>query len=196
MSSKAKPTREAVLESAIAAFARKGYAGTSVHDILRVSGLSKPTLYYYFGSKEGLFRAILESAYDGLHSAMQSSVKEADDCMARLTGITSAIFQFTTAHEHLMRLVFATIFAAPEEIPQNSVNPARRRRVFNFVKRVVTDGRNEGVLTVRYTSDELTHAFFGTVSHQIRTWLFRTEGSLTRTRARRIVNLFLDGAAK
>ncbi len=196
MSSPAKPTREAVLESAIAAFARKGYAGTSVHDILRVSGLSKPTLYYYFGSKEGLFRAILESAYDGLHDAMQSTVKEADSCMTRLTGIATAIFQFTTSHQHLMRLVFATIFAAPEEIPQSSVNPARRRRVFNFVRQVVKDGRKEGALTGRYTADELTHAFLGTVSHQIRTWLFRTEGSLTRTRARRIVSLFLEGAAQ
>ena len=64
------------------------------------------------------------------------------------------------------------------------------------MKRVVSKGRKEGVLTGLYTADELTHAFFGTVSHQIRTWLFRAEGSLSRTRARRIVSLFLDGATK
>jgi AcrR family transcriptional regulator len=65
------PAREVVLESAIAAFARKGYAGTSVQDILQATHLSKPTLYYYFESKAGLFRAILDFAYDECFRLMQ-----------------------------------------------------------------------------------------------------------------------------
>src|SRR4051794_16703664 len=64
MQSKTLDAREAVLASAVNAFARRGYAGTSVQDILRATGLSKPTIYYYFKSKAGLFRAILAFAYD------------------------------------------------------------------------------------------------------------------------------------
>ena len=55
-------TRERLLETAIAIFAEKGYAGTSVREIVEQAGVSKPVLYYYFQSKEGLFLAILEMA--------------------------------------------------------------------------------------------------------------------------------------
>jgi AcrR family transcriptional regulator len=55
-------SRERLLETAIGMFAEKGYAGTSVREIVERAGVSKPVLYYYFQSKEGLFLAILGMA--------------------------------------------------------------------------------------------------------------------------------------
>ena len=110
-----KPTREAVLDSAIAAFGRKGYAGTSVSDIVQATGLSKPTLYYYFGSKEGLFCAILESAYDGSARRMEENMHGADGCYDKLVEAATGLFEFASAHQDLMRLVFSSMFAAPGE---------------------------------------------------------------------------------
>src|ERR1041385_883200 len=105
--------RQAVLESAIKAFSQRGYAGTSVHDILKATGLSKPTLYYYFESKEGLFRAILAFAYDESFRRMQVATSGEGTCAERLVKMAAAVFAFATEHRDLMRLVFATIFAAP-----------------------------------------------------------------------------------
>jgi AcrR family transcriptional regulator len=48
-------SRERLLETAIGMFAAKGYAGTSVREIVERAAVSKPVLYYYFKSKEGLF---------------------------------------------------------------------------------------------------------------------------------------------
>ncbi len=56
--------RQRLLETATELFAEKGYAGTSVREIVDRAGVSKPVLYYYFKSKEGLFYAILEWAAD------------------------------------------------------------------------------------------------------------------------------------
>ena len=56
--------RQRLLEMATKLFAEKGYAGTSVREIVDRAGVSKPVLYYYFKSKEGLFYAILEWAAD------------------------------------------------------------------------------------------------------------------------------------
>ena len=47
-------TRERLLETASHLFAEKGYASTSVREIVARAGVSKPVLYYYFQSKEGL----------------------------------------------------------------------------------------------------------------------------------------------
>ena len=53
-------TRERLLETASHLFASKGYASTSVREIVARAGVSKPVLYYHFQSKEGLYYAILE----------------------------------------------------------------------------------------------------------------------------------------
>jgi AcrR family transcriptional regulator len=54
----ANNTRGRILETATDLFAEKGYAGTYVREIVEKAGVSKPALYYYFKSKEGLFYAI------------------------------------------------------------------------------------------------------------------------------------------
>lgn len=194
MSEKPIPARETVLESAIAAFARKGYAGTSVQDILRATGLSKPTLYYYFESKAGLFRAILDFAYDESFRLMRESVAAASACDQRLVAVATAIFQFAESRQNLTRLVFATVFAAPEEIPKGCIDLTKRRRNFEFVLAIVRAGQKEGALTSDYAAEEVTNGIFGAISHQVRTHLLMPKGKLDQLRAERVVDLFLEGA--
>ena len=51
---------EKALDSAMQVFWRKGYEGTSMVDLTAAIGINSPSLYAAFGSKEGLFRAVLE----------------------------------------------------------------------------------------------------------------------------------------
>lgn len=190
------PAREVVLESAIAAFARKGYAGTSVQDILQATHLSKPTLYYYFESKAGLFRAILDFAYDECFRLMQEAVAGITSCEQRLAAVATAFFQFAERHQNLTRLVFATVFAAPEEIPKGCIDLTKRRRNFEFVLAVVRSGQKEGLIDPGYDVEEVTHGIFGAISHQVRTHLLMPKGRLDQHRAERVVALFLNGARR
>jgi AcrR family transcriptional regulator len=196
MSDKPLPARDAVLGSAIAAFARKGYAGTSVQDVLRATGLSKPTLYYYFESKAGLFRAILDFAYDECLRLMQESVARAEQCERKLVAVATAIFEFAERHQNLTRLVFATVFAAPEEIPKGCIDLTKRRRNFEFVLAITRAGQKERVIDSAYDAEEVTHGIFGAISHQVRTHLLMPKGRLDRQRAERVVALFLNGARR
>src|SRR5512144_2504974 len=52
--------RERLLRAAADVFDRKGYAAASVREIVERAHLTKPVLYYHFGSKEGILVAILE----------------------------------------------------------------------------------------------------------------------------------------
>jgi AcrR family transcriptional regulator len=56
--------RSAMIEAAYALFMEKGYASVSVEDIIRVSKGSKSSLYKFFGSKEGILKAVVESLAD------------------------------------------------------------------------------------------------------------------------------------
>jgi TetR/AcrR family transcriptional regulator len=57
-------TRAVVLSAARKEFAKLGLAGARVDEIVRAAGVSKQVIYYYFGSKDGLFRAALLSSYE------------------------------------------------------------------------------------------------------------------------------------
>lgn len=186
--------RQAILNSAISVFARKGYSGASVQDILEATGLSKPTLYYYFRSKAGLFRAIVDFAFDESFRLMSHAVGEQRDCRRRLIAVAAAFFRFAEKNQDLMRLVLSTVFAAREEIPPDAINWQKRRRNFDFLTQVVREGQKAGELDADYDAIELTHSVFGAISHRIRNHLLEPEGSLDERYAQRVVALFLDGA--
>ena len=52
------PTRETILDAAEETFAKSGYAGTSLREIASRAGVNQALVHHYFGSKDGLFKAI------------------------------------------------------------------------------------------------------------------------------------------
>lgn len=64
-----KKTR--LLSAAIKVFARAGYSGASMNDIAAEAGLTKPTLYYHFPSKEALFAAMMKAPRDRMALALE-----------------------------------------------------------------------------------------------------------------------------
>ncbi len=177
-------------------FSKKGYAGTGVQEILDEVGLSKPTLYYHFESKAGLFRAIVNHAYDETYRLMRSAVDAAEEMEEKLVAAADALFQFTLANQDLTRLMFATVFAGAEEIPPEVLNQSKRRRNLEVVEEVLRKGQQRGQISPAYELRDLTHAVFGAVSHRIRTFLLTGEGALTRATAEKVVRLFLNGAER
>lgn len=57
-------TREAILESARALFAERGYDGATVRDLAAVAEVDPKLVLHYFGSKEGVFRAAVSFPFD------------------------------------------------------------------------------------------------------------------------------------
>jgi AcrR family transcriptional regulator len=51
-----------IVEAALEVFAEKGFAVAKLEDIARRAGISKPTLYLYFDTKEEIFRAVARAA--------------------------------------------------------------------------------------------------------------------------------------
>ena len=55
--------KEKILESALDLFYSKGYDAVGVQEIVERSGITKPTLYHYFGSKYGLLEHLVRNYY-------------------------------------------------------------------------------------------------------------------------------------
>jgi pimeloyl-ACP methyl ester carboxylesterase/AcrR family transcriptional regulator len=68
--------RQRILDAALKVFAQEGYAGTSMEAIAAAAGVSKPTLYTYFGAKELLFEAIMASGRDTMLEPFEHATQD------------------------------------------------------------------------------------------------------------------------
>lgn len=69
MTSIRERNKELILRAASEEFADKGFAASKTSDIAAKAGLPKPNVYYYFKSKENLYREVLESIIEPLLAA-------------------------------------------------------------------------------------------------------------------------------
>ncbi len=76
-------TRRRILETAIEIFARDGYEGASTRVLAQRAGINLPAIQYYFGSKEGLYRAAIEHIVAEMRSCMGAAAADARAALAR-----------------------------------------------------------------------------------------------------------------
>ena len=69
--------RVAILDSALAVFAERGYHASSIDDIAREAGVSKALIYEHFASKQDLYAELLEQHAGDLFSALAEAISEA-----------------------------------------------------------------------------------------------------------------------
>lgn len=104
----AERTKEMILKVATALFAAQGYDATSVQQIAAAAGVAKATPSYFFSSKEGLWRAVLEVQN-------RAAIEVAPRALERLTvGVTAearvhalvdVYFEFLAQHPDFFRLI-------------------------------------------------------------------------------------------
>jgi AcrR family transcriptional regulator len=98
-------TQANILQVAEAEFGEKGLAGARIDEIAAATKTSKRMIYYYFGSKEGLYLAVLEESYRrvrDIEAELHLQDLEPEQALRRLVAFT---FDHHLAHENYIRLV-------------------------------------------------------------------------------------------
>jgi len=187
-------TRRQILDAALRSFADRGYAGTSIQQIVSLAHVSKPALYYYFGDKAGLFEALVDEAHDQRYQLLQEASARGRTVAEKLDEIVSAVFKFSLQNKELMRLAFATAFAAPGETPSKLKCREKGRRNFEFLRSLIELGQRSGELDRAFNADELAMGIYGQLNIYVMIRLLAPECPLDRPTAKRVVRLFLAGA--
>lgn len=94
-----------ILEVAMTEFAEKGLAGARIDEIAAATHTSKRMIYYYFGSKEGLYLAVLEQAYARMRSIESKLDLENLDPETALRRLVEFTFDHHAGNEDYIRLV-------------------------------------------------------------------------------------------
>lgn len=187
--------REQILRAALKHFANAGYAASSVQQIVDDAGLSKPAMYYHFKDKAGLFQALVYEAHDERYRLLCEAANREDNIRDQLEGILSALVDYFRRNRELMRISFATMFAAPGEVPDNLCYSKRCERNFEFVHSLIKQAQKRGELERRFDSRELAFGFYGLTNFYLVSHLAMPNCPPHKKMPRRIVDLFLAGAA-
>jgi outer membrane protein len=174
-----------------------------VQDITDEAQVTKPTLYYYFGNKEGLFQALVDHAMDERLRLMQEAAPPEKPTVDQLADIIAALTDFARRQPDLLRLTFAVVFAAEGEYPSGFKKHAKIHDSIQFVAGIITSGLARGVLNPAFTVHELTQAYFHIIQHSIALAVLEPKvrglkppaGGKFDMKPRRTLELFLRGAA-
>lgn len=188
-------TRQLLLAAALKRFADSGYAAASVQQIVDDAKVSKPALYYHFADKAGLFQALVHTAHDERFRVIQAAVDRGGDFRQQAENILVGLFDCFRRNRALMRIAFATMFAAPGEVPEDPSSVEKCERNFEVIHNVIKRAQKNGELDKRYESRELAFGFYGIANVYLLAHLVAFDSQLDQLTAKKIVELFLAGAA-
>lgn len=156
----ARPERQAaILRGAATAFARSGFAATSMEDVATACGVSKLLLYRHFESKEELYRTILERVFHRMGEELEAGLRQPD---VRGVGVRTIL---TVAREDPQGFVLLWRHAARE--PQFAEYAHEQRELAVAAVRDLMALRS-GDETIDHWSAE---AIFGWLIEGVLTWL-------------------------
>jgi len=148
-----------ILDEGWRLFQQKGYRGVSVDELCQRCGLSKPTLYYYFGDKENLFVQVLRRKLHGFREVIEQpgtlAERLARVIMAILESFASDYTSLLRDREHLKR---------PENL--DGVRSAFRGELFAPLAALMQEGMAAGELQADDPAT-LTLFFLGAINNFI-----------------------------
>lgn len=109
--------RGKLLAAATKLFHRRGYASTSVREIVAAAGVTKPVLYHYFGSKEELYLEIARHLLNHFEEQLAEFRRYEESASERIFRLCDAMFSLFLDHIDGVRLLYSMYYGPPQGAP-------------------------------------------------------------------------------
>lgn len=136
-------SRVRLLEAAVRLFAEKGYVNTSVREIVELAGVTKPVLYYYFKSKEGMFRVILDYAAKQEEEILSEVLETPGPVLERLIRLYRLAYRALNKDRNLFKFIHNLIFSPYLETDHLDLGQYHRRMI-DVIKSIYLEGLAKG----------------------------------------------------
>ena len=130
----AQATRDAILRAATKVFARHGFAGGRVEQISKAAKSYDRMIYYYFGSKEGLFIAVIEDAYRRFNEAEQALALDTTQPQAALDTMIRFVWGYYQKNPE-----FITLLNSENLMRGKHIGKSARAKDFSSPALAITD---------------------------------------------------------
>ena len=125
-------------------FAARGFDGTAIRDIARKAGVNGAMIHYYFGNKEGLYRAMLEGAAKRVQSLLIETAGGSGSTSERLARFVDAYTAYMLGQPNLARILYREVLTGARHIKQIAQQYAATN--YTMLKTTISDGVKHGEL--------------------------------------------------
>ena len=137
--------RTRLLTAAVRVFDRKGYVGASVREVAELAGVTKPALYYHFGSKEGVLRAILDEAKAQVSAVAERALAREGSARERIIAFCQEVYGLFGQNVPVARVALAVFLGPPDLVPSYDFT-VFEGEFRSLLERIVEDGQAAGEL--------------------------------------------------
>ena len=162
---------QSILDVAGQVFARGGYFSSSMDEIAELAGVSKPMLYAYFGSKEGLYVAYVDRTGQELLDRLEQAGSHVRDPLARLKARIEEFLAFVEEYRDGWTVLFRELTSTQPFAEKVAV---LRAQIADAVRRMIQSSAPDPCLDDR-ASDAVAHAIVGAGESLANWWLEHPE---------------------
>jgi len=135
------PTRERLVRTALRLFAERGYGGVSNREIVAACGCTKGAIYWYFESKEDLFRAVLSETLADFQMRLADGIGSSATWQEKLGRLFALFVEVLEAGEDPHRdLLLLMLQRTPRGPGQADLGPATQQRLVHWISEILSEG--------------------------------------------------------
>ncbi|MBI5583617.1 MAG: TetR/AcrR family transcriptional regulator [Deltaproteobacteria bacterium] len=183
--------RERLLTGAARLFSRKGYAATTVREIVAEAGVSKPVLYYYFQNKEGIYSELLQGALERFDALLEETRQRQGRVLDRLLFMADRVLALFLDQIEVARLAYSVYYGPPQGTPVFDLDAYHLK----FQARL-TELIREGFTAREFrrgTVEDVTWMVLAVLNMALELQLSHPEMGFGRENLRRILKLLVTG---
>ncbi len=146
--------REELLITALELFAADGYENVGIQRIVEAVGVTKPTLYHYFGSKKGLLIGILDYFFEPFLIELRKSTEYNGDLVFTLERVVKLYFNFAEKTGNFYRFVLSLNFSSENSEARQTIHVYGERQfliIMEMFEKAAIDNGNMAGRSKRYT---------------------------------------------
>ncbi len=186
--------RDRLLDAALRLFARKGFESASVREIVKAAEVARPTLYHYFGSKEGLYLELVERLCATVEESILHSMVPQGTARVRLRAFVLNILDSIIEDASNQRFFFTIVLD-----PRRNILSSFHERMRNFIAAVVELLLEEGVEKGEFEIEDvkcMTKAISVLLDSFIHNQIFLSGPKSRRDETARLLDRLLDQIAR
>lgn len=183
-------SRQQILDVALKLFAHKGYAAATVREIVDTVGITAPSLYYYFGNKEGLYMELMQTHCARIDQALESHMHTSSSARERLKDLVDKIFLHVANDRDFFRLMF-TVYYGPSQGAPYCDFLSYHAKFHAAIKKIIEEGIASGEFQPG-NSGYMTWVIRGVVQLAMEEQIKGDRQIIERQTLQKILDLILD----
>lgn len=183
--------RKKLLDAAIALFNQRGYAATTVREIVGAAGVTKPVLYYYFGNKEGIYLELMKETFTKFEGLLTAFRERQGGAREKLLGFFDRGYALFLEDIRIVRLMYALYYGPHQGAPFFDFE-GYHNKFRMVVRRLVEEGIRRGEFR-KGDPEDMTWAIIGAMNVSMEVTLGHPEIGIGREGLARVLNLIFQG---